>query len=160
MRRSTLVVALCALAACNSANAADSDASGQVVAAAELPGVLVFKTAACGCCNGWVEHMRAAGYEVEARDVLDLATVKNDAGVPNDMASCHTAIIDGYVVEGHVPAEQIARLLAERPEVVGIAAPGMPMGSPGMEGPNAQPYEIRAFTADGSSTLFAEVDPR
>ena len=104
--------------------------------------------------------MRAAGYTVDARDVADLMSVKLDAGVPTAMSSCHTALIDGYVVEGHVPVEQVDRLLAERPEIVGIAAPGMPIGSPGMEGPNARPYEIFAFEADGTASVYAEIDPR
>jgi hypothetical protein len=125
-----------------------------------LPTVLVYKTPTCGCCNGWIEHLQAAGFTVDARDVRDIMTVKQDGGVPVSMSSCHTAIVDGYVVEGHVPAEQVKRLLAERPEVAGIAVPGMPVGSPGMEGPNAQPYEVLSFTHDGHAEVFAEVDPR
>lgn len=125
-----------------------------------LPTVLVYKTPTCGCCNGWVDHMREAGYTVDARDVTDIMSVKRDAGVPVQMSSCHTALIDGYVVEGHVPAEQIARLLAERPEVSGIAVPGMPIGSPGMEGRNAKPYQVYSFDAAGGSAVFGEVDPR
>ena len=87
-------------------------------------------------------------------------TVKHDSGVPVSMSSCHTALIDGYVVEGHVPAEQVMRLLAERPDIAGIAAPGMPIGSPGMEGPGAKPYQIMSFTNAGEAAVFAEVDPR
>jgi hypothetical protein len=87
-------------------------------------------------------------------------SVKHDGGVPTQMSSCHTAIVDGYIVEGHVPADQVKRLLAERPEIAGIAAPGMPIGSPGMEGPNARPYQILSFTHAGEAAVFAEVDPR
>ncbi len=130
------------------------------VPAQQLPQVLVYKTEGCGCCNGWVEHLQAAGFEVDARNVTDLMSVKVDAGVPTDLSSCHTAVVDGYVVEGHVPASVVARLLTERPEVAGIAVPGMPIGSPGMEGPNPQPYEVLAFDRDGARTVFAEVDPR
>lgn len=135
-------------------------ATASPAATQELPTVLVYKTPTCGCCNGWIEHLEAAGFTVDARDVRDIMTVKRDAGVPTPMSSCHTAIVDGYVVEGHVPAEHVERLLAERPEVVGIAVPGMPVGSPGMEGPNAQPYQVLSFTADGQAAVFAEVDPR
>jgi hypothetical protein len=128
-------------------------------ARADLPAVLVYKTEGCGCCNGWVEHLRAAGYNVDARNVTDLTAVKLDAGVPADLSSCHTALIDGYVVEGHVPADVIERLLTERPPVAGISAPGMPVGSPGMEGPGARPYEVYAFDRQGARSVFAEVDP-
>lgn len=126
----------------------------------QLPSVVVYKSPTCGCCNGWVEHLREAGFEVEPRDVRDLMSVKLDAGVPPSLSSCHTALIDGYVVEGHVPADVVKKLLAERPPVAGISVAGMPVGSPGMEGPNAQPYTVEAFTADGSHSTFAEVDPR
>ena len=149
----------CALSACTEADAAPQVAASDA-ASRELPTVLVYKSPACGCCSGWVEHLEAAGFKVDARDVADLATVKRDSGVPAMMSSCHTAIVDGYVVEGHVPAEQIKRLLAERPDVAGIAVPGMPVGSPGMEGPNAKPYQVMSFTHDGRSAVFAEVDPR
>lgn len=134
--------------------------AASVQTAQELPSVLVYKTPTCGCCNGWVDHMREAGFEVETRDMRDIMTVKRDAGVPGQLTSCHTSLIGEYVVEGHVPADQIKRLLAERPEVAGIAVPGMPIGSPGMEGPNARPYEVYSFTHDGQSAVFGEVDPR
>lgn len=142
---------------------ADADAANEAAVAAadqELPTVLVYKTPTCGCCNGWVEHMRAAGFTVDARDVTDLMSVKRDAGVPVGASSCHTALVDGYFVEGHVPAEQVRELLAQRPEVAGIAVPGMPTGSPGMEGPNAAPYQVLSIGHDGSAQVFAEVDPR
>ncbi|MEX2047970.1 MAG: DUF411 domain-containing protein, partial [Gemmatimonadota bacterium] len=112
---------------------------------------------------GWVDHMRAAGFTVDARDVptnADLMRVKVDAGVPGAMTTCHTSLVDGYVVEGHVPADQVKRLLAERPSVAGIAVPGMPIGSPGMEGPGAQPYQVYSWDHQGGSAVFAEVDPR
>lgn len=146
------------LSACGTSEAGEP--AEQVVLAEDLPTILVYKTPTCGCCNGWIEHLEAAGFTVDARDVRDLMRVKLDAGVPTGMSSCHTAIVDGYVVEGHVPAEHVVRMLEERPGIAGIAAPGMPIGSPGMEGPNAQPYQVLSFAADGSSAVFAEVDPR
>lgn len=167
MRRSTTVSVLLVLAACSNADTADQGAraSGSEVAATavagdELPTVLVYKTPTCGCCSGWIEHLEAAGFAVDARDLRDLMSVKRDAGVPLSMSSCHTAMIDGYVVEGHVPIEQVKRLLAERPAIAGIAVPGMPVGSPGMEGRNAQPYQVLSFDAAGNTAVYAEIDPR
>ena len=125
-----------------------------------LPTALVYKTPSCGCCNLWVDHMREAGFEVDARNLNDLIPVKIDAGVPPRMSSCHTALIDGYVVEGHIPAEHVKRLLEERPDVVGIAVPGMPIGSPGMEGIGARPYQVLSWDRDGNMEVYAEVDPR
>ncbi len=166
----TLLVAVLALSACSGADAAPgsdseaasaADASSRAMSAgADLPTVLVYKTPTCGCCNGWVEHLEEAGFTVDARNVRDLMTIKVDGGVPTSASSCHTAIVDGYIVEGHVPADQVKRLLAERPAVAGIAVPGMPIGSPGMEGRNAQPYQVLSFAHDGSMEVFAEVDPR
>lgn len=155
-------LALIALAVLAPSACADADAAPQaeVQPDPDLPTVLVYKSPTCGCCNGWVEHMEAAGFTVDARDVRDVMAVKRDGGVPPQMSSCHTAIIDGYVVEGHVPAEQVKRLLDERPEVAGIAVPGMPIGSPGMEGPNAQPYQVLSFSHDGQPAVYADVDPR
>ncbi|KLJ00839.1 copper amine oxidase [Luteimonas sp. FCS-9] len=120
--------------------------------------MLVHKTATCGCCGKWVDHMRQDGFEVETVDVDDLAAVKTRLGVPDAMASCHTAEIGGYFVEGHVPAQDVRRLLAERPAARGIAAPGMPMGSPGMEMPDgrSQAYTVELVEADGTHRPFAE----
>jgi hypothetical protein len=160
MRRLFALALAGAIAGCADANASPDRAPDAVAAAQELPTVLVYKTPTCGCCIGWVEHLEAAGFTVDARDVTDIMTVKRDGGVPPQMSSCHTAIVDGYVVEGHVPADQVERLLAERPEVAGIAVPGMPTGSPGMEGPNARPYQVLSFTHTGEAAVFAEVDPR
>ncbi len=125
-----------------------------------LPKALVYKTPSCGCCNLWVDHLREAGFEVDARNLNDLIPVKIDAGVPPRMSSCHTALIDGYVVEGHIPAEHVKRLLEERPDVVGIAVPGMPIGSPGMEGIGARPYQVLSWDRQGNVEVYAEVDPR
>ena len=169
MIRSTgTLIALITLGACGGAEAAQessaaSEPSVQAAAAPTAqasPAIVVYKTEGCGCCNGWVEHLQAAGFDVDARDVSDLMSIKGDAGVPADLSSCHTALIDGYVVEGHVPAYVIRKLLEERPEVLGITVPGMPVGSPGMEGPNAKPYEVLSFDREGNRAVFAEVDPR
>lgn len=168
MRRLFSLPTLALLAACGSADAAPDTpvaeaALTQASADQQLPSIIVYKTATCGCCRGWVDHMRQAGFAVDARDLpgnVELMGIKVDAGVPGEMATCHTALIDGYVVEGHVPAEQVKRLLTERPAVAGIAVPGMPTGAPGMEGPNAQPYQVLSWGRDGSRAVFAEITPR
>lgn len=165
MRRFIQLSAIVLLAACGNADAAQTASTPQATLASpvvdqSLPTVLVYKTETCGCCNGWVEHLRAAGFNVDARNVRDLMSVKTDAGVPGPMVTCHTALVDGYVVEGHVPVDQIKRMLAERPDVAGIAVAGMPIGSPGMEGPNAKPYQVMAFDRQGRTSVYAEIDPR
>lgn len=105
----------------------------------------VWKSPACGCCSQWVDHLRASGYEVVARDVDDLARIKRMAGVPDELQACHTAKVQGYTIEGHVPAGAIDRLLEERPEVRGLAVPGMPAGSPGMPSDRPEPYQVFTF---------------
>ncbi|MGQ0661129.1 DUF411 domain-containing protein [Sphingosinicella sp.] len=120
------------------------------------PVVDVVKTPTCGCCNGWIAHMRQAGFQVRVRDVSDTTPVARRLGVPDDLRSCHTASVGGYAVEGHVPAADVRRLLRERPQAAGIAVPGMPMGSPGMEhGSHRQPYQTILFTRAGRRTVFA-----
>lgn len=161
-RHLTLAITLFVASACGEANAS-SEAAREAVATnqvQDLPTVLVYKTPTCGCCNGWIDHLREEGFTVDARDVTDIMAVKRDGGVPPTMSSCHTAIVDGYVVEGHVPADQLKRLLAERPQVAGIAVPGMPVGSPGMEGAGARPYQVLSFDHRGEAAVFAEIDPR
>ena len=124
---------------------------------AALPAMTVRKHPSCGCCSVWIDHVRAAGFKVEAVDVEDMAAVKQAAGVPGAMASCHTAEVDGYVIEGHVPAQDIVRLLRERPPVRGLAVPGMPLGSPGMEHPSGivHPYSVMLVLPDGSTREFS-----
>lgn len=119
--------------------------------------ILVHKTPTCGCCNGWVDHLRAQGFHVEVQDHDELVAVKQRLGVPLSKASCHTAEVSGYFVEGHVPAADIRRLLAEKPKARGITAPGMPLGSPGMEAPDGsvQPYTVELVRKDGSAVAFA-----
>jgi hypothetical protein len=117
--------------------------------------VTVYKTATCGCCKLWVDHLRNAGFQVQVHDLADVAPHKARLGVPPQLASCHTAVVDGYVIEGHVPAADVQRLLAMRPAVTGIAVPGMAMGSPGMEFGPAVAYDVIAFKPDGTLELFA-----
>jgi len=121
-----------------------------------LPVVQVYKSPTCGCCHKWVEHLEEAGFIVEAHDMNDVSPVKEENGVAPDISSCHTALVDGYVIEGHVPAADIKRLLKDRPAVAGLAVPGMPMGSPGMEGARTDPYNVVAFDKAGKRYVFAK----
>ncbi|MFK7161341.1 DUF411 domain-containing protein [Marinospirillum sp. MEB164] len=105
----------------------------------------VYKSETCGCCNDWIDHVREAGIEVEAVDLIHLNHKKQELGVPPQLASCHTGVMDGYLIEGHVPAEQILRLLRERPRILGLAVPGMPHGSPGMETGRVDAYQVLSF---------------
>lgn len=115
------------------------------------PEVVIYKSPTCGCCTNWADHMEENGFEIITNEVNDLSRVKQLYGVNPNLASCHTAIVDGYVVEGHVPADDVKRLLAERPkDVTGITVPGMPIGSPGMEqGDTKQPYDVLTFGKNG-----------
>jgi hypothetical protein len=121
------------------------------------PHVVVYKTSTCGCCHNWVAHLRQNGFSVEAHDVAQarLNQMGGEVGITQDLASCHTARVDGYYVEGHVPAADIRKMLKERPKITGIAAPGMPIGSPGMEQGGAKdPYDVVAFTKGGPTTVY------
>lgn len=122
--------------------------------AAEASKLEVWKSPTCGCCGGWIKHMQAAGFSVVAHDLDDVDPVKRMAGVPERLASCHTAFIDGYVIEGHVPAGDVRRLLAERPKARGLSAPGMPQSSPGMDMPG-EPYDVVLFGGAQGETVFA-----
>lgn len=139
------------------------DGPGGGVAAAPAtgdgPAVHVYKTATCGCCVKWVEHLREAGFAVTVEDTRDLMAVKRREGIPTDLSSCHTALVDGYVVEGHVPASVVQAFLEEPGDARGLAVPGMPMGSPGMEGRHAEAYDVFAFDADGGRTVFRHIEP-
>jgi hypothetical protein len=116
---------------------------------AQIPNVLVHKDPNCGCCTGWVQHLRAAGFAVRVEETANLEVVRRRLGVPEDLAACHTAELAGYVIEGHVPAPALRKLLEERPGAVGLAVPGMPSGSPGMEGGVPQKYEVVLFGTAG-----------
>jgi len=117
--------------------------------------VEVWKSPSCGCCTGWVEHMRTAGFAVTVHDVDDVQPMKDASGVPGQLASCHTAKVGGYVVEGHVPASDIRRLLSEKPKARGLSVPGMPADAPGMDMATGQPYEVVLFGGDGGDRVYA-----
>lgn len=129
---------------------------------AALPPMTVYKSASCGCCKGWVEHAKQHGFTVRTVDTEDLASVKREMGIPARLQSCHTVVIGSYVLEGHVPAADVKRLLAQKPKVRGLAVPGMPVGSPGMEQgspANYDRYEVLTFTADGATAVWATHGP-
>lgn len=118
--------------------------------------ITVYKTPTCGCCGKWVDHMRQNGFNPTVTDLPNLSAVKQSAGVPANLQSCHTSTIGGYAIEGHVPADVVRQLLKEKPKVAGIAVPGMPVGSPGMEQPGRQDkYNVVAFGADGTQKVYA-----
>ncbi len=121
------------------------------------PTIHVYKSPTCGCCNNWVDRLIEYGFKIETEDVDNLTPIKKQYGVPANLQSCHTAVVDGYVIEGHVPPADIERLLAERPDAIGLAVPGMIVGSPGMEVPGspAQPYDVVLFDESGQMSLFA-----
>jgi len=148
------LVAMTGLAAC--AQEPSPEAETVSAANAGLPLVVVHKSPTCGCCQAWAEHMQAAGFPVETRDTQDLDAIKAEVGVPYGQGSCHTARVGDYFVEGHVPADDVKRLLAERPDARGLTVPGMPVGSPGMEqGDAREPYDVLLVARDGSTTVFA-----
>ncbi len=122
---------------------------------AKKPTITVYKDPGCGCCKSWIEHLIKHGYRVDAKDSPDMTEIKHTLGVPDGLTACHTAIVNGYLIEGHVPAADIDRLLAQKPKVAGLAVPGMPAGSPGMEGMRAQRYQVLTFDKSGKTTVFA-----
>jgi hypothetical protein len=132
--------------------------SGGVDAQKPVP-IQVFKDATCGCCSIWVEHLRRSGFAATSENVTNITALKDKHGVPPQARSCHTALVGGYVVEGHVPAAEIHRLLKEKPRVAGLAVAGMPIGSPGMEGPNARPYDVLTFDKTGKTAVFSTQRP-
>lgn len=167
MRRNTLgaialllIIGSLGLGAC-SHSAPLQGSTQQATLVADLPPearqVVSFRSPSCGCCEGWIEHMQAQGFQIEDNVVDDIEAVKREHHVPPDLASCHTAIANGYVIEGHIPAADVSRLLAEKPDVLGIAVPGMPIGSPGMEsGDIQQPYAVYTFTENGTPEVFQD----
>jgi hypothetical protein len=134
---------------------ADCVLAGSAAKAASLPTVEVWKNPSCGCCGSWVQHMRNAGFTVNITAVEDMDAIRNAKGVPNDLQSCHTAVVDGYVVEGHVPAADVKRLLAERPAAKGLAIPGMPQSAPGMDQPG-EPYTVILFGTPTGNRAYAQ----
>lgn len=165
MRRILLTANLLLLtvgvAACDPRSNADINASRSAVAesaeAAEWPTLVVHKNESCSCCAGWVEHMKRSGFKVEVRNEDNLGPIKESVGIPVAMGSCHTAQIGRYFVEGHVPAEDVKRFLAEQPDAKGLTVPGMPAGSPGMELPSGkvQPYDVYIVAKDGTTSVYA-----
>lgn len=128
----------------------------QAAKSTALPKVDVHKTPSCGCCGAWVEHLRRHGFEVATHDLDNLGPIKERVGVPYGMGSCHTAEVGGYFIEGHVPAAEIKRLLAEKPKAKGLTVPGMPIGSPGMESGNrVDPYQVHLVHEDGTTSVYA-----
>ena len=128
---------------------------GAVFAQSTL-GIEVYKNQYCGCCHEWIAHLQKNGFKVTANDVPDTAPVRESLGIPVKLGSCHTAKIGGYAIEGHVPAADIKRLLKEKPKAIGLAVPGMPAGSPGMESPNPQPYNTLLVMMDGTTKVWAK----
>jgi len=130
-------------------------------AGSATPTVTVYKSPTCGCCSEWVTHLRDNGFSVKVQDEINVRPIKARLGVPRPLSSCHTAVVGEYVVEGHVPAGDIKRLLRERPSFHGLSVPGMPVGSPGMEQGNyVEPYAVVGFTPQGDTTHVARYGPR
>lgn len=129
--------------------AATSHASG--------PTINVYKSASCGCCEAWVKHLQENGFTVIATDVDDPTVYRTKFGVPDALGACHTGIVAGYALEGHVPAADIKRLLTDKPKARGLAVPGMPLGSPGMEGPRADAYDVMLILPDGGHRVYRHV---
>ena len=120
-----------------------------------LPPVVVWKDPNCGCCSGWVGHLRKAGFGVTVRDTADMDVIKRARNVPDALQSCHTAVVSGYVIEGHVPADDIKRLIAGRPSAKGLAVPGMPQSAPGMDQPG-EPYDVVMFGTPAGDQIYAQ----
>ncbi len=141
-----------ALTECFSVGAAQASARGVA-----NPEIMVYRDLTCGCCGRWEEHLKAAGFQVVDYTTSDMHLIKQQYGIPPRLETCHTASVQRYIIEGHVPADDIKRLLAERPKVAGLVAPGMPIGSPGMEdGDTAESYTVFTFNHDGAMAVFAK----
>ncbi|HET9514645.1 MAG TPA: DUF411 domain-containing protein [Gemmatimonadales bacterium] len=147
----SIVVGVVALAVAGTALA------GQRAAQAKGPEMTVYKSPTCGCCGKWIDHIKAAGFTVKVVDLDDLTEIKQASAVPMKLRTCHTALVDNYVIEGHVPADVVKKLLAEKPAAIGIAVPGMPIGSPGMEvGNQKDAYEVILFEKGGKTSVYAK----
>lgn len=150
-----LVAGAAGLLVMRGADAKAAAVTATLVPAAKPIPIKVYKTPTCGCCKSWVEHLEKNGFAVESVNMPDLSAVKTKYGVKPQLQACHTAIVGNYVVEGHVPADLIKKVLTERPKVLGIAVPGMPMGSPGMEGAFSQRYDVVTFDSKGHVAVYA-----
>ena len=147
----TLAALLLSLASAGNGTAANT----RLASTAKPIAIKVYKTPTCGCCKAWVQHLRDNGFKVETVDMPDLSLVKQKYGVKPALQACHTAVVNGYVVEGHVPADLIMKLVKERPAVAGLAVPGMPAGSPGMEGASRAAYDVLTFDRAGRTRVYA-----
>jgi hypothetical protein len=161
IRKLLLGLSFVASAACandqdrSAAATVTNDQQAQTPAVAASAEMVVHKNASCGCCGKWVEHMQHSGFDVTSKNVDNLGPIKERVGVPHGMGSCHTAEVAGYFIEGHVPADAVKRLLAEKPKAKGLTVPGMPIGSPGMEsGDRLDPYEVHLVHEDGTTSVF------
>ncbi len=143
------VVLAVILLACQSSSPTGSDIPPQMI---------VYKSPTCGCCTAWAEIMQRNGFRVQMRNVSDLMAIKAEYNVPEGLMACHTAVVDGYVIEGHVPVQDVVRLLRERPNALGIAVPGMPRGAPGMDAPVTDPYTVYLFDEGGQTSVFASYE--
>ena len=148
-RRNWLRSALATGAALTVANPRD------VFALIKDPRILIYKSPTCGCCGKWVDHMKAAGFQTIVKDLDDVSGIKNNQGVPQSLWSCHTALVEGYVFEGHVPADLIKKVMKDKPKIVGLAVPGMPQGSPGMETGRKDKYDVIAWQKGGKTSVYA-----
>jgi len=157
-----LMMLLLLLAGCDNSTGASATQGAPGASEVEIAGskaapeIVMYKSPTCDCCTGWADHLRKAGFNVIENKRDDMNIIKAQYGVPEKLASCHTAIVGGYIIEGHVPAEDVARLLKERPNIAGLTAPGMPMQSPGMQSVGQQPrgYDVLAFDKDGNASVF------
>lgn len=123
-------------------------------AIAAAPVIDVYKSESCGCCSAWVDHLKANGFAPRVVNVENPSDYRERGGIPDKLGSCHTGMIQGYAIEGHVPASDIKRLLVQKPKAKGLAVPAMPLGSPGMEGPRKDPYDVLLVQANGSTKVF------
>lgn len=148
MNRRNALFALCAAAVCG---------CSKTTGAPRGPLIVVFKNESCGCCKLWVAHLESAGFATQVHDIDNLGPIKERVGIPYGMGACHTAEVGGYFVEGHVPAQDIERLLSEKPDAKGLIVPGMPAGSPGMEVPShqVQAYDVLLVAKDGTTSIYA-----
>ncbi len=141
------------------ANASADNNSGELPTDTIKPTeITVYKSPTCGCCKGWIEHLRTEGFSVITHDRQNMSPIKKSADIPGNLQSCHTALVEGYAIEGHVPAADIKKLLKTRPDIAGLTAPGMPMKSPGMQAADLPPkdYDVLTFSKDGETTVFTK----
>ena len=141
----------------NAPSITTSNAGASPVEPRRWPTMVVHKSESCGCCKLWVQHMKHAGFNLDVRNVDNLGPIKDSVGIPAGKGSCHTALIDRYFIEGHVPAEDVVKLLSEHPDAKGLTVPGMPAGSPGMESPSGkiEPYDVLLVANDGTTSVYA-----